>query len=113
MAAPLAVIRQSQRPMDSRQVHNNAQKFGFGLPETVMPLLPYVKEIWATFQAAPGEKLPATIEEISHEASRSTRTYRVTVVMNQPQRCANSSRNERRVADASEAPSTQPNAWRS
>jgi RND family efflux transporter MFP subunit len=60
-------------------------KFGVDLPETVMPLLPYVKEIWVTFQAAPGDKLPATIQEISHEASRSTRTYRVTVVMNQPE----------------------------
>ncbi|MGH8093236.1 MAG: efflux RND transporter periplasmic adaptor subunit [Chthoniobacterales bacterium] len=60
-------------------------KFGVDLPETVMPLLPYVKEIWVTFQAAPGEKLPATIQEVSHEASRSTRTYRVTVVLNQPE----------------------------
>ena len=60
-------------------------KFGVDLPETMMPLLPYVKEIWVTFQAAPGKKLPATIQEISHEASRSTRTYRVTVVMNQPE----------------------------
>jgi RND family efflux transporter MFP subunit len=60
-------------------------KFGVDLPETVMPLLPYVKEIWVTFQAAPGNKLPATIQEVSHEASRSTRTYRVTVVMKQPE----------------------------
>ena len=60
-------------------------KFGVDLPETVMPLLPYVKEIRVTFQAAPGKKLPATIQETSHEASRSTRTYRVTVVMNQPE----------------------------
>jgi len=59
-------------------------KFGVDLPETVMPLLPYVKEIWVAFQAAPGHKLPATIQETSHEASRSTRTYRLTVVMDQP-----------------------------
>src|SRR5215471_1833947 len=59
-------------------------KFGVDLPETVMPLLPYVKEIWVTFQAAPEDKLPATIQEVSHEASRSTRTYRLTVLMDQP-----------------------------
>src|SRR5215813_4085792 len=59
-------------------------KFGVDLPETVMPLLPYVKEIWVAFQAAPGHKLPATIQETSHEASRSTRAYRLTVVMDQP-----------------------------
>ena len=59
-------------------------KFGVDLPETAMPLLPYAKEIWVTFQAAPGNKLPATIQDVSHEASRSTRTYRVTVLMDQP-----------------------------
>ena len=59
-------------------------KFGVDLPETAMPLLPYAKAIWVTFQAAPGNKLPATIQEVSHEASRSTRTYRLTVLMDQP-----------------------------
>ena len=59
-------------------------KFGVDLPETAMPLLPYAKELWVTFQAAPGNKLPAIIQEVSHEASRSTRTYRLTVLMDQP-----------------------------
>ena len=58
-------------------------KFGVDLPETAMPLLPYAKEIWVTFQAAPGTKLPATIQDVSHEASRSTRTYRLTVLLDQ------------------------------
>jgi RND family efflux transporter MFP subunit len=75
---------QARQPI-LRLLDTSRIKFGVDLPETVMPLLPYVKEIWVTFQAAPGNKLPATIQEISHEASRSTRTYRVTVVMNQPE----------------------------
>jgi RND family efflux transporter MFP subunit len=75
---------QTRQPV-LRLLDTSRIKFGVDLPETVMPLLPYVKEIWVTFQAAPGNKLPATIQEVSHEASRSTRTYRVTVVMNQPE----------------------------
>ena len=67
-----------------RLLNTSRIKFGVDLPETVMPLLPYVKEIWVTFQAAPRNKLPATIQETSHQASRSTRTYRCTVVMDQP-----------------------------
>ncbi len=85
-------------------------KFGVDLPETVMPLLPYVKEIWVTFQAAPGEKLPATIQEISHEASRSTRTYRVTVVMDQPKGVRILPGMSGELRARAEAPSTQPNA---
>jgi RND family efflux transporter MFP subunit len=85
-------------------------KFGIDLPETVMPLLPYVKEIWVTFQAAPGKKLPATIQEISHEASRSTRTYRVTVVMDQPEGVRILPGMSGELRARAEAPSTQPNA---
>ncbi|HEY2798959.1 MAG TPA: efflux RND transporter periplasmic adaptor subunit [Chthoniobacterales bacterium] len=85
-------------------------KFGVDLPETVMPLLPYVKEIWVTFQAAPGKKLPATIQEISHEASRSTRTYRVTVVMDQPAGVRILPGMSGELRARAEPPSTQPAA---
>lgn len=88
-------------------------KFGVDLPETVMPLLPYVKEIWVTFQAAPGDKLPATIQEVSHEASRSTRTYRVTVVMDQPEGLQILPGMSGELRARVEPPSTQPNGWRS
>ena len=74
---------QARQPI-LRLLDTSRIKFGVDLPETAMPFLPYAKELWVTFQAAPGNKLPATIEDVSHEASRSTRTYRLIVVMNQP-----------------------------
>jgi RND family efflux transporter MFP subunit len=85
-------------------------KFGVDLPETVMPLLPYVKEIWVTFQAAPGNKLPATIQETSHEASRNTRTYRLTVVMDQPPSVRILPGMSGELRARVEPPSTQPKA---
>src|SRR5262245_2697962 len=74
---------QARQPI-LRLLDTSRIKFGVDLPETAMPLLPYAKEIWVTFQAVPGNRLPATIQEVSHEASRSTRTYRLTVLMDQP-----------------------------
>ena len=76
---------QARQPI-LRVLDTSRIKFGVDLPETAMPLLSYAKEIWVTFQAAPGNKLPATIHEVSHEASRSTRTYRLTALMDQTAR---------------------------
>jgi RND family efflux transporter MFP subunit len=100
---------QTRQPI-LRLLDTSRIKFGVDLPETVMPLLPYVKEIWVTFQAAPGNKLPATIQEISHEASRSTRTYRVTVVMNQPEGVRILPGMSGELRARVEPPSTQPAA---
>ena len=85
-------------------------KFGVDLPETAMPLLPYAKEIWVTFQAAPGNKLPATIQDVSHEASRSTRTYRLTVLMDQPAGVRILPGMSGELRARLEPPSTQPKA---
>jgi RND family efflux transporter MFP subunit len=93
-----------------RLLETSRIKFGVDLPETVMPLLPYVKEIWVTFQAAPGNKLPATIQETSHEASRSTRTYRLTVVMDQPPGVRILPGMSGELRARVEPPSTQPKA---
>jgi multidrug efflux system membrane fusion protein len=59
-------------------------KVQIDLPEKVMPALVYVKEINCTFQAIPGRQFPARIHEVANEASRLTRTYRVTLIMDQP-----------------------------
>ena len=100
---------QAKQPI-LRLLDTSRIKFGVDLPETAMPLLPYAKEIWVTFQAAPGNKLPATIHEVSHEASRSTRTYRLTVLMDQPAvaKILPGMSGELRVR--LEPPSTEPNA---
>lgn len=100
---------QAKQPI-LRLLDTSRVKFGVDLPETVMPLLPYLKEIWVTFQAAPGKKLPATIQEISHQASRSTRTYRCTVVMDQPADVRIFPGMSGELRARLEPPSTQPNA---
>jgi len=100
---------QAKQPI-LRLLDTSRIKFGVDLPETAMPLLPYAKEIWVTFQAAPGNKLPATIQEVSHEASRSTRTYRLTVLMDQPPGVRILPGMSGELRARLEPPSTEPNA---
>ena len=100
---------QAKQPI-LRLLDTSRIKFGVDLPETAMPLLPYAKEIWVTFQAAPGNKLPATIQDVSHEASRSTRTYRATVVMDQPPGVRILPGMSGELRARLEPPSTQPKA---
>lgn len=59
-------------------------KVQIDLPEKVMPVLAYVKEINCAFHAIPGRQFPAHIHEVASEASRLTRTYRVTLILDQP-----------------------------
>jgi RND family efflux transporter MFP subunit len=54
------------------------------IPETLIALVPLVEELTVTFDAFPGLELTGVIEEIGSEASQTTRTYPVTVVMDQP-----------------------------
>lgn len=55
------------------------------VPEGSISLVPRVTDITCTFDALPDQPLPATVKEIGAEASRSTRTYPVTLVMDQPE----------------------------
>lgn len=112
IAARVAQNFQTVQPRQPvvRLLDTSRIKFGVDLPETVMPLLPYVKEIWVTFQAAPGNKLPATIQETSHEASRSTRTYRLTVATDQPPGVRILPGMSGELRARVEPPSTQPKA---
>ncbi len=55
------------------------------IPETLIALAPLVEEMAVTFDAFPGLELAGVIEEIGSEASQTTRTYPVTVVMEQPE----------------------------
>jgi len=55
------------------------------VPETSISVVPYVKDVTCTFDAFPNQRVPAKIKEIGTEASQTTRTYPVTVVMNQPE----------------------------
>ena len=54
------------------------------LPESMISMVPYVTDIVCTFDAFPLHDLPATIKEVGTEASTTTRTYPVTLIMDQP-----------------------------
>jgi len=55
-----------------------------GIPEHLISGAQYVKEAVVTFDAFPEEQIEATIKEIGTEASATTRTYPVTLIMKQP-----------------------------
>jgi RND family efflux transporter MFP subunit len=54
------------------------------IPESTISNAPYVKEVWIRFDAFPNREFPARIKEISNEASQTTRTYPVTLIMDAP-----------------------------
>lgn len=55
------------------------------VPEGSISLVPHVTDITCEFDALPGKPLPATVKEVGTEATRSTRTYPVTLIMDQPE----------------------------
>ncbi len=54
------------------------------IPEHIVALAPQVQEIHCTFDAFPGTELIAEIKERGNEADPVTRTYPVTLIMDQP-----------------------------
>ncbi len=60
-------------------------EFVVSVPENLISHAPYVQDINVTFDALPGIVVPAQIKEIGREASAATRTYPVTLVMQQPE----------------------------
>lgn len=55
------------------------------VPENSISLVPYVENISAIFDAFPDVEIPAKVKEIGREASITTRTYPVTLIMEQPE----------------------------
>jgi RND family efflux transporter MFP subunit len=55
------------------------------IPENMISNAPYVTNIRVHFDAFKERAIPAEIKEIGTEASRTTRTYPVTLLMNQPE----------------------------
>ena len=60
-------------------------EFVISVPENLISLEPYVTGSNVTFDALPGIGIPAKIKEVGKEASQATRTYPVTLVMEQPE----------------------------
>ena len=54
------------------------------IPENLIANLPYVQNIRVTFDAFPNVTIPAKIKEVSNEASQSTRTFQVRIIMEPP-----------------------------
>ena len=54
------------------------------IPEKLIMRVTKVRDITVTFDAFPNKPVPATVKEIGKEASASTRTFPVTLVMKQP-----------------------------
>jgi RND family efflux transporter MFP subunit len=55
------------------------------IPENKIADLPHVENITVTYDAFPNQPVPADIYEVGTEASLTTRTYPVTLIMDQPQ----------------------------
>jgi RND family efflux transporter MFP subunit len=59
-------------------------KFTVDLPESLISYVPHVTKVWVEYDVFPGRKVPASIKEVGTEASETTRTYPVTLIMDQP-----------------------------
>ena len=55
------------------------------IPEVLISLVPKVKRVLVIFDAFPEHEIAATVKEIGAEASETTRTYPVTLIMDQPE----------------------------
>ena len=55
------------------------------IPETLISRLPQVEEFWVVFDAFPDQKITAELYEVGTEASMTTRTYPVTLILDQPE----------------------------
>lgn len=53
------------------------------VPEALIGLVPYVTEVEVAFSPLPDVTIPARIKEVSNEATITTRTYPVTLIMDQ------------------------------
>ena len=59
-------------------------EFVIDVPESMISLVPYVTDIACVFDAFPDKEIPAEVKEIGTEASTTTRTYPVNLIMAQP-----------------------------
>jgi RND family efflux transporter MFP subunit len=59
-------------------------KFTVDLPESLISYVPHVTKVWVEYDVFPGRKVPARVKEVGTEASETTRTYPVTLIMDQP-----------------------------
>lgn len=76
-------VRRKQAVM--RLLDTSSIEMIINIPESMISYSPYVENIRVTFDAFPGQEIPAKIKEVGTEASATTRTYPVTLIMVQPE----------------------------
>lgn len=69
----------------ARLVDDSRVEMIVNIPESFISMTPQVKNVRVRFDAFPDRQVPAEIKEIGTEASEVTRTYPVTLIMNQPE----------------------------
>jgi RND family efflux transporter MFP subunit len=68
----------------ARLLDASSVEFTIQIPEQLISQISYIRDIRVEFDSNPGQPVPATIKEIGTEASATTRTYPVTLIMGQP-----------------------------
>jgi len=69
----------------ARLVDTSKIEMEIHIPEVLISLVPGVKSVLVRFDAFPDTDIKGSIKEIGSEASETTRTYPVTIVMDQPE----------------------------
>lgn len=67
-----------------RVVDSSRIRFTVNIPEQLMAQLESVEEIRCEFEAFPGQSLVADVDEVQREADAITRTFPITLIMDQP-----------------------------
>lgn len=67
-----------------RMVDTSTVEMVVDIPEHLISYIPNVKEIVVKIDVLPEREFPATVKEIGAEANATTRTFPVTLLMNQP-----------------------------
>ena len=73
----------AQQPV-LRLLDTTRMEFVVDVPETLISLVPFSHNFRVRLDLLPDVELPAEVHEIGSEASRTTRTYPVTLIMDQP-----------------------------
>ena len=68
-----------------RLLDDSRIEFTVNIPESLIAYVQYVTEAFVRFDAFGERDIPATVKEIGTEASETTRTYPVTLIMDQPE----------------------------
>lgn len=68
-----------------RMIDNSRIEMVINIPESLISFVPNVERVYVQFDSFPEHTLTAEVKEVSSEASETTRTYPVTLVMEQPE----------------------------